>query len=606
MSDDSYVSSASITKISSLEFNNPLYLHPSDTSGASLITQKLKGTENYNFLKLMQFLMGLDDVYVPIRSQILTSDPVPTVKTAFSIISTGSHIECILHQCFELIGYPPGYIKKPFNQGAHRINSNNCISDKHDTSATNVQLTSEQIMKLLSFVNEKPAYSQMESNMSGWIIDSAANQHMVSNSQNLNNIIDVTDLNLTVNHPNGTVAKILQMGNLKLSDTIELYDVLDLIHQRLMGSGSKFDGLYFFDETLHGKMFKCNMIYTNLSKHKLWHERLGHPANQALNELSDKLGFSKVNDNTEPCDTCHKFGKIIKSIRSDNGTEFLNNKMIEFIKNKGIIHQTSCTYTPQQNGIAERKHRLLSSVLNGKCPYELIYGKCPNLSHLRTFGCLCFATVLNNHDKFSSRALKCVFLGYSNFQKGYKLFCLDDKSFVFSRDVKFYENIFPFKLDSIFKTGFTEDNVNYQNFFDCYDEFTDISKQNTFTDNLESTDFVSPNDEGRDSTKDDGNHTLLIGSSESSSNGVPATSNDDGIETQTVSEGNQNDNINNFFPQLRRSSRQTKTPSKFKDFILNHNVKYSLNNYLNYSKLGSENYCFVTSLNKGHEPNSFI
>ncbi|XP_071700223.1 uncharacterized protein [Rutidosis leptorrhynchoides] len=48
MSDDSSVSSGSITKIIKLEYNDPLYLHPSDTSGASLITQKLKGTENYN------------------------------------------------------------------------------------------------------------------------------------------------------------------------------------------------------------------------------------------------------------------------------------------------------------------------------------------------------------------------------------------------------------------------------------------------------------------------------------------------------------------------------------------------------------------------------
>ncbi|XP_071714419.1 uncharacterized protein [Rutidosis leptorrhynchoides] len=41
-------SNTSVTKISKLEFNDPLYLHPSDTPGASLITQKLKATENYN------------------------------------------------------------------------------------------------------------------------------------------------------------------------------------------------------------------------------------------------------------------------------------------------------------------------------------------------------------------------------------------------------------------------------------------------------------------------------------------------------------------------------------------------------------------------------
>ncbi|GJV48996.1 ribonuclease H-like domain-containing protein [Tanacetum coccineum] len=58
----------------------------------------------------------------------------------------------------------------------------------------------------------------------------------------------------------------------------------------------------------------------------------------------------------------NQFLKRIKVIRSDNGTEFINNKMENFLKEKGIIHQTSCAYTPQQNGIAERKHRHLLNV----------------------------------------------------------------------------------------------------------------------------------------------------------------------------------------------------------------------------------------------------
>ncbi|XP_071704623.1 uncharacterized protein [Rutidosis leptorrhynchoides] len=411
--------------ISKLEFNDPLYLHPSDTSGAPLITQKLKGTENYNvwscalklalqtknklgfidgsharfeyedddvllgqwdrcnsvvltwilmslsedvyngqifsktaesvgtelketydkidasvtfklyqninscsqagqplsdyyhklnavwrqfddkikiddlvsanksfqehnqFLKLMQFLMSLDDVYVPIRSQILISDPVLNVKTAFSIISRDeSHsntsnnnsgynnkkkyrnpsLKCTncnmlghtVDRCFELIGYPHGYIKKkPFNQGSPRFNSNNCATDKNGSSGSSVQLTSNQIMKLLSLVNEKPSSNHLDVNMSGnftnnnvffntnfdkffcanssknnnmvskgWIIDSGANQHMVSSSQNLSNVVNVSDLNLSVNHPIGTNAKNFQMGNLELSNNIKLYDVL--------------------------------------------------------------------------------------------------------------------------------------------------------------------------------------------------------------------------------------------------------------------------------------------------------------------------------------------------------------------------------------------
>ncbi|GKB53596.1 ribonuclease H-like domain-containing protein [Tanacetum coccineum] len=58
----------------------------------------------------------------------------------------------------------------------------------------------------------------------------------------------------------------------------------------------------------------------------------------------------------------NQFLKRIKVIRSDNGTEFINNKMEKILKEKGIIHQTSCAYTPQQNGIAERKHRHLLNV----------------------------------------------------------------------------------------------------------------------------------------------------------------------------------------------------------------------------------------------------
>ncbi|KAJ0720008.1 putative RNA-directed DNA polymerase [Helianthus annuus] len=186
--------------------------------------------------------------------------------------------------------------------------------------------------------------------------------------------------------------------------------------------------------------------------------------------------------------------------RSDNGTEFVNNQMSLFCKNKGIIHQTTCAYTPQQNGIVERKHRHLlnmaralmfqgglplrfwsdyilttvylinrlpSSVLLGKSPYELMFKFKPSLMHLRNFGCLCFSTILDDSNKFSFCAEKCVLIGYSNVKKGYRLWSLDKKMEFYSRDVKFFETVFPFKSDQM---NNQEKNVlnglNHLNFFD--------------------------------------------------------------------------------------------------------------------------------------------
>ena len=52
-----------------------------------------------------------------------------------------------------------------------------------------------------------------------------------------------------------------------------------------------------------------------------------------------------------------QFDKRIKRIRSDNGTEFFNTNCDDLFKLHGIIHESSCAYTPQQNGVVERRHR---------------------------------------------------------------------------------------------------------------------------------------------------------------------------------------------------------------------------------------------------------
>ena len=57
-----------------------------------------------------------------------------------------------------------------------------------------------------------------------------------------------------------------------------------------------------------------------------------------------------------------QFQTKIQIFRTDNGKEYFNSVLGDFLINHGIIHQSSCVDTPQQNGIAERKNRHLLEV----------------------------------------------------------------------------------------------------------------------------------------------------------------------------------------------------------------------------------------------------
>jgi len=134
---------------------------------------------------------------------------------------------------------------------------------------------------------------------------------------------------------------------------------------------------------------------------------------------------------------CNQFGCSIKTVRSENSTEFFNSQVNTLFSSLGIVHQSSCPYTPQQNGVVERKHRhilevgralklqshvpsrfwgdciqtavyllnrLPTGVLDGQSPYEVLFGKPPSIEHIKVFGCLCFASTLPRGDKFEARA----------------------------------------------------------------------------------------------------------------------------------------------------------------------------------------------------------
>ena len=123
-------------------------------------------------------------------------------------------------------------------------------------------------------------------------------------------------------------------------------------------------------------------------------------------------------------------------------------------------------YTPQQNGVAERKNGsfmemaqcmvksqalphafwleavMCATYVLNKCPtkalqsitpYEAWHGRKPFVAHLRVFGCLAYSLVLKQHcKKLDDKAVKCIFVGYSIESKGYKLYHLQTKCILVS------------------------------------------------------------------------------------------------------------------------------------------------------------------------------
>ncbi|GJU79290.1 retrovirus-related pol polyprotein from transposon TNT 1-94 [Tanacetum coccineum] len=94
-----------------------------------------------------------------------------------------------------------------------------------------------------------------------------------------------------------------------------------------------------------------------------------------------------------------RLNATVRNIRTDKGTEFVNQTLRDYHEEVGISHQTSVARTPQQNGVAEAfaiscytQNRSLIRKHHNKTPYELLHDRKPDLSYLHIFGALCYPT----------------------------------------------------------------------------------------------------------------------------------------------------------------------------------------------------------------------
>ncbi|CAM8965547.1 unnamed protein product [Rhodiola kirilowii] len=324
-----------------------------------------------------------------------------------------------------------------------------------------------------------------------------------------------------------------------------------------------------------------------------------------------------------------QFGHNIKVLRSDNGGEFFNNKLSTYLKSKGCIHQSSCAYTPQQNGIVERKHRHLldvarslrfqsnipkvfwgdclltstylinrtpTTLLKGMSPYEVLFGSPPSIDNLKVFGCLCYVSTSNIlRDKFDPRASPCVFLGYPYGQKGYKVYCLQSHKVLVSRNVIFYEEIFPYAEQQFSDKGTIINTVKptVAPILDFHDTLFDDHCTSSPAENPVPTDIItSPGASIPDSFQDSASSSNNFFTTSEDSSDPPATSNP----------------IHEPVIPLRKSVRSHKPPAWQKDYVVGSSYKtspHSINKVLSYDHCSPAHKHFLGQVTLHKEPKTY-
>ncbi|KAL3833987.1 hypothetical protein ACJIZ3_008723 [Penstemon smallii] len=247
--------------------------------------------------------------------------------------------------------------------------------------------------------------------------------------------------------------------------------------------------------------------------------------------------------------------KKTKCMRTDNGGEYTSNEFDNFCQQEGIKRQFTVAYTPQQNGVAERMNKTFlertramsrtagiaksfwaeavktacyvinrspSTAIDLKMPMEMWTGKPADYSHLHTFGSPVYVMYnAQERSKLDPKSRKCIFLGYVDGVKGYRLWDPIAQKVIISRDVIF-----------------TDDKIQEKE-----NDSTSKEKPDTTTVEVE---------------VEDRQEQEVLDSSEA----APEHEEQEQVELTT--------------PQVRRSTREIRQPAWHSDYIMEGNIAYCL------------------------------
>ncbi|XP_050896672.1 uncharacterized protein LOC127103459 [Lathyrus oleraceus] len=435
--------------------------------------------------------------------------------------------------CFQLVGYPEWWGDRPKNEGksggrgkslqqagtgrgrggivratvnvVHTGGTSAETGVSHEDGFGLAGISAEQLLSLIGFLNVHKANSNDkmigECDMNTWIIDTGCSNHMTGNLNRMRELRDIQSC--SVGLPNGEHASAIKEGSIVLEGGLKLDNVLFVpkLKCNLISVSQMMNEL------------KCVIQFTD--KLCVVQDRTSRTLIGAVDDYSCVVWVYLLTDKREVSTMLHnflalverQFNKQVKIFRSDNWTEFIC--MRKYFLDHGIIFQTSCTGTPQQNGRVERKHRHIlnvaralrfqgnlpikfwgefiltagylinrtpSTILNGKTPYEMLHGQQLEYEHLKIIGSLCYAhNQRRDGDKFASRSKKCMFIGYPYGKKGWKLFDSETENIFVSRDVEFIETEFPFVVATTLRKDDLPNNWNFaESVHDAIDDIDEI------------------------------------------------------------------------------------------------------------------------------------
>jgi len=200
-------------------------------------------------------------------------------------------------------------------------------------------------------------------------------------------------------------------------------------------------------------------------------------------------------------------GRKLRTIRSDNGGEYIAKVVKNFVENEGINHQWSSAYVPQQNSRAEREMRTIIErarsmlkacdlpnvlwaeavatavyVLNrtvnrqrddGKTQFEAWFEFKPSIAHLRPFGCDAYLMIPGSkRQKLDAKSRRVTFVGYSETEKNFRVFDREKRKVVVSCNIKFNET----KMTPIVNEFYCEQEIGSGYGSQSYVEFVPLSR----------------------------------------------------------------------------------------------------------------------------------